>query len=275
MQENNPLLQPTLPDQMSVLLVCSPNCTSNWLAEALAKDSAVHVRLEDAANVGEAMARLRETVFDTVLIRHSLPDLNAIELLDSIRTTSRESQPMIVLGDLPENELLDECFEAGADAYVCINTSTTRSLIWKIARAIERHHLLAENNRLCRIEENRFGNEASDAMLTLETQQDIATNGAIEVEVPSEVFVSELRETLRTYVIMGSGNLRSEIEHLTGQAMKLGCLPRSVLMAMNAATEEVLRGLGKRSARHVMNRANLLLIELMTQLAEESGRAVS
>ena len=67
------------------------------------------------------------------------------KVLDAIRTGSSSFQPMIVLGDVPEHALTDECFEAGADAYVCINTATTRSLIWHVARASERHLLQLEN----------------------------------------------------------------------------------------------------------------------------------
>jgi hypothetical protein len=34
------------------------------------------------------------------------------------------------------------------------------------------------------------------------------------------------------------------------------------------ALEELIRGLGNRSARHVMNRADLLVVEMMMHLAE-------
>ena len=55
---------------LSALLVTTADCSSTWLAETLANDSALHMRLDDARNLTTAVARLRDSVYDVVLIRH-------------------------------------------------------------------------------------------------------------------------------------------------------------------------------------------------------------
>src|SRR5438445_308427 len=76
------------------------------------------------------------------------------------------------------------------------------------------------------------------------------------------------QELLRTYVIMGSGNLVAEIVKLADLLSLAGLTPREVLNLHLARVERLVRGLGNRSTRHVMARADLLALELMIHLGE-------
>jgi hypothetical protein len=76
------------------------------------------------------------------------------------------------------------------------------------------------------------------------------------------------RELLRAYVIMGAGNLATE---MTALAELLAAAETSAQQAMQLhveVLEELIQGLGNRSARHVMNRADLLALEVMGHLAD-------
>ncbi len=49
----------------------------------------------------------------------------------------------------------------------------------------------------------------------------------------------------------------------------LGCVaPQQVMRLHLLVLEEMVQGLGNRSARHVMNRADMLILEVMINLAE-------
>ena len=61
--------------------------------------------------------------------------------------------------------------EADADAYVCVNTTTTRTLIWQVARAMERHELIAENRRLQQTQQHRLQLEHDEATRLLQQQR--------------------------------------------------------------------------------------------------------
>jgi hypothetical protein len=73
---------------------------------------------------------------------------------------------------------------------------------------------------------------------------------------------------LRTYVIMGSGNLAAEIGKLAELLAQAALSPRQVLNLHLERVERLVRGLGNRSTRHVMSRADLLVLELMVHLGE-------
>jgi hypothetical protein len=85
--------------------------------------------------------------------------------------------------------------------------------------------------------------------------------------MPGEL-VHLYRELLRTYVIMGSGNLGCEIARLAELLATAGMAAREAMRLHLQVLEELIHGLGTRSARHVMTRADLLIMEIMIHLAE-------
>ena len=85
--------------------------------------------------------------------------------------------------------------------------------------------------------------------------------------LPDEL-VQHYRELLRTYVIMGSGNLACELGRLAELLTTAGVSARQTMQLHLHVLEELVRGLGARSTRHVMTRADLLALEMMVHLAE-------
>ncbi len=86
---------------------------------------------------------------------------------------------------------------------------------------------------------------------------------------------SYYQELLRTYVIMGSGNLGGEIAKLADLLAVAGCGPREALSLHLERVESLVGGLGNRSTRHILARADLLALELMIHLGESYRRRVS
>jgi len=83
-----------------------------------------------------------------------------------------------------------------------------------------------------------------------------------------EPLVQHYRELLRAYVIMGAGNLTEEMDILADLLVSAGVTAAEAMMLHLHVLEDMIRGLGSRSARHVMNRADLLILEVMMNLAE-------
>jgi hypothetical protein len=181
------------------------------------------------------------------------------------------------------------CYEAGADAYVCANTTTTRTLVWVFARAVQRWQLIRENRLLNEADRQRLEREHEEAERLLVEQRTLigglealrrpeplaaaadsprAAGGTrVAPGVPVEL-VHVYRELLRTYVIMGSGNLACEISRLAQLLAGAGMAAREAMQLHLHVLEELIHGLGTRSARHVMTRADLLILEIMIHLAE-------
>lgn len=290
-----------LPRRMRVLYITTYHRTGGWLAEALAADSAADVVLEEAVGVPVGLARLRDEIFDCVLVSHEPGELDALDLLAVLRTGGSE-EPILVLGAQSEQELTALAYEVGADAYLCVNTTTTRTLLWTVARAMERHRLLRDNHRLAQADRHRLHMEHHEAERLLEQQRALihdlealgrtttavdaknnaATNGTTAelaagvLPEPAEAetiplpprLVDHYGQLLRAYVIMGSGNLSVEMSALAELLVTAGVSASQTVHMHLSVLEDLVRGLGSRSTRHVLNRADLLALEIMVHLAE-------
>ena len=279
-----------LPERMRVLFVTTRHQLGDWLAAALAADSASEIQLERAYGMAAGINRLRNELFDAVFVTHMPGELDALEFVAGIRA-GHPDQAVVVLGAESELDLGAPCYEVGADGYLCTGTATTRALLWTVARGIERHALLAENRRLRYGERHRLRLEHQEVERLLDQQrvlidgvEDLRTRaitqsgqpqlGDDQCDAQSEALdlpaplIAHYRELLRTYVIMGSGNLSEEMHALAELLATAGVSARQTMRLHVTALEELIRGLGNRSARHVMNRADLLVVEMMMHLAE-------
>lgn len=282
----------SLPPRIRVLYITNRQRTGGWLAEAFAHDSATEVHLEEAVGSAAGLARLREEAFDAVLVSHEPGELDALELIEGYRAGGAD-EPIIVLGHQSEQELAALCFEVGADAYVCAHTTTTRTLIWIVARAIHRCQLERENRRLAQAEQQRLQREHDEAERLLVQQRALIQDllglhrgGETPGEIPEKVrpgegatqpraapglpseLVQHYRDLLRTYLIMGFGNLGAELSRLADLLASAGVTARQAMSLHLFVLEEIIHGLGTRSTRHVMARADLLVLEIMIHLAD-------
>ena len=294
--KNTPEIPGSLPPCLKVLVITTPQRTGGWLAEAFAADSATQVTLTEAVGATAGFARLRDEVFDAVIVTHEPGQLDALDFVEGLRAGGT-AEPMIVLGSLPPQEIDALCYEVGADDYCCIAETTVRGLLWKFSRAIERNQLLRENRRLVHAQRQRLKQDHLEAQRLLEQQRLLigdleklgkgpvrgATVGVdglndclaksvtcaeqVAHDLPTAL-VTHYRELLRTYVIMGVGNLGSEMARLAELLAGAEVSAQRALQLHVAVLEELVQGLGTRSARHVMNRADLLALEVMGHLAD-------
>lgn len=280
-----------LPPRMRVLFITGPKRTGRWLADAMAADSAAEVLLDEVQGIAAGAARLRNDVFDAVLVSHEPGHLDALEVIDALRTGSSDEQPILILGDESESAMTALCYEAGADGYICLSNTTTRALIWQLARARERHALITENHRLRHDQRHRLQMEHDEAARLLQQQHALVSdlerirttaeqvfpkdcqfemsNAPMEYVGLDESLLRHYRELLRTYVIMGSGNLADEMRRLAAMLTTANLTAQQVMQLHLRILEEAVQGLGSRSARHILNRADLLILEVMLHLAED------
>jgi hypothetical protein len=73
---------------------------------------------------------------------------------------------------------------------------------------------------------------------------------------------------LRAYVVMGAGNLSDEMVTLATLLTDANVSAQRTMQLHVHVLEELIGSLGNRSARHVMNRADLLVLEVMAHLAD-------
>jgi len=270
----------SLPPRMRVLHITTAHRTGSWLAEALACDSASEVQLDEAVGTTAGLAQLRDHVYDAVLVSHEPNELDALDLVEGLRAGGA-AEPLVVLGAASDDDLTALCYEVGGDAYLCVDSTTTRTLLWTLARAIERHGLAREARRLNQAERQRLQQEHQEAERLLGEQRVVlrhleATTAAAASDLHAQMagvpfsarLLTHYRELLRAHVIMGSGNLAAEMNAL-GEMLTASQISASGTLQLHLqVVEEMIRGLGSRSARHVMIRADLLIVEVLAHLAE-------
>lgn len=296
-----------MPARMKVLYVTTLHRTGGWLAEAFAADCATEILLKEALGVAAGLANLRDEVFDAVLVSHEPGALDALDFIEGLRAGGSD-EPMIVLGVAPSADMTAMTCEVGADAYCCVAETTTRSLLWTFARAIERSQLIREHRRLVQIEQQRLAHEHQEAERLLAEQRALiaelemirdgnaasplageeeraewnadcglriakyATESQSANRYPKSAIpqrlVDHYRELLRAYVVMGAGNLADELTALGTLLADAGVSAQRTMQLHVGVLEELIGSLGNRSARHVMNRADLLVLEVMAHLAD-------
>ena len=106
--------------QQRILIVEDEPTIRNLLSEVLADAGhAVHA----AAGGREALARLKDTTIDLVVLDLQMPALNGLEVCQRIRQAERQAgtgarRTIIVVTALPDPHVRDACADAGADEYL-------------------------------------------------------------------------------------------------------------------------------------------------------------
>jgi DNA-binding response OmpR family regulator len=280
--------RPRLPDRLKVLYVTTLHRSGDWLNEAFGADSATIVALQEAVGVTAGLGLLRDELFDAVLVNHEPGLLDALDFIEALRTGGHE-EPMIVVGTDPPEVFQALAYEVGADAYCWIEQTTTRSLLWEVSRAIRRFELVRENRRLVEAQRQRLANEHVEAERLLSEQRALlsdleslaeegqelplrntfeARTSPLEPAIHDPSQVKRYRDLLQAYVVMGAGNMSREIAQLVDMLALDGVSAHDAMQLHIDVLEGMIHGLGRRSARHVMNRADLLIMELMIHLAD-------
>ena len=270
-----------------MLFITTAKRPGGWLAEAFAADCESEVELEEVAGSTAGLERLRNDPFDVVLLCHEPERLDALELIEATEPGSPTNR-LSSWGHKANKRWRPPCYEVGADGYICVNTTTTRTLSWVINRAVQRHALIRENRRLTQMERRRLQQEHDEASRLLSQQRalieglkaiqdeepalrlgsDFLTKNHFPPNLPREL-VDHYRELLRTYVIMGAGNLGHELACLGRLLTRAGVTAKETMQLHLYVLQEMIRGLGTLSSRHVMNRADLLVLEIMMYLADD------
>lgn len=283
--------RPRLPDRIKVLYVTTLHRSSAWLTEAFAADSATHVVLRETVGVTAGLALLRDEAFDAVLVSHEPGVLDALDFVEALRTGGHD-EPMVVLGDDPPEQFQALAYEVGADAYCWVEQTTTRSLLWELARGIRRYELVTENRRLVEAQRQRLASEHQEAERILNEQRSLlaeleaiesGTHDGQQAWLPSNAhsdilpserrtlspsIVKHYRDLLQAYVVMGAGNMAREMSRLRDVLVMEEISAYQAMQLHVEVLEGMIQGLGRRSARHVMNRADLLAMEITVHLAD-------
>ena len=289
-------------------LLCVGPREPSWISLTLQLDAAggIEPQFRWVSEAADALTLLRDDTFDCVLVAAVAANgrldgfTEATTLVKAIRESGCED-PLVLIGPhISDTDWVD----LSADDCELLQSAQiwdSPALVVTIKRAIFRAEMIRQNRRLAIAQTKRTARERDEADHLLKQQRRIIddldardtpeepTNvarqamidcfGRVSIDrnvpprasLPPEINLY-YHELLRTYVIMGSGNLSGEIAKLADLLAVAGCGPREVLTLHLERVESLVGGLGNRSTRHIMARADLLALELMIHLGESYRR---
>ena len=273
-------------------LLCVAPSEPSWVGLTLQLDAegVFEPQFRWVSTPNEALTLLRDDPFDAVLIAADA-FAEAASLVQAIRASGCEDPLVLLAPRISDADWLDLSREE-CELLQSARLWDSPALASVLKRAIFRSERTRQSRRLEIAQTKRMARERDEAEQLLNQQRRIiddldATNvtrqamldcfgrvAPCRTALPPEIN-SYYQELLRTYVIMGSGNLGGEIAKLADLLAVAGCGPREALSLHLERVESLVGGLGNRSTRHILARADLLALELMIHLGESYRRRVS
>jgi hypothetical protein len=284
-------------------LLCIGPAEPSWVNLTLRLDGegCLEPKFHWVSSRDEALGILRTEGFDCILIAEGtrpvggLPELSPVAVARAIRASGYDDPIVLVASRLDAAGWAEAC-EKECEILIAQHPWESPALVPVVKRAIRRIDLLRENHRLSITQHRRVVRERAESEHLLNQQRQLITElqalvrddavgeaddasmlddarsllGSVrrsKFALPDEV-KDYYHELLRTHVIMGCGSLGAEIARLAELISEAGLSPREALEVHLERVEALVRGLGSRSARHVMARADLLALELMIHLGE-------
>jgi len=294
---DEPVVNGQLPTRLRLL--CVGPREPSWVGLTLQLDAegGIEPQFRWVSSATEALTLLRDDSFDAVLIAAASADsrtnpfAEAASLVKAIRASGCEDPLVLLAPCISDADWLDLSREE-CELLQSSRLWDSPALASVLKRAIFRSEQTRQSRRLEIAQTKRMARERDEAEHLLNQQRRIiddldATNVTRQAlldcfgqatpcrtALPPELN-NYYQELLRTYVIMGSGNLGGEIAKLADLLAVAGCGPREALSLHLERVESLVGGLGNRSTRHILARADLLALELMIHLGESYRRRVS
>ncbi|QDV18977.1 hypothetical protein Pan153_36380 [Gimesia panareensis] len=266
-----------------------------WVGFALRLDAigCSEPRLEWASTAEEALKLLSHNSYDCLLIQADPASATARrELLQAIRVSGCD-EPIVLVSATSNDMLALAACEFHAELLVSTAGWDAPALLSYVQRSLRIQQLQEDHHRLQVENHRRLVRERDEAERLLKQQRSmveelqtlvypgeldfssdesaqentVLEESVQEGEIPADI-PEYYHELLRTYVIMGSGSLKDEIIQIAELLAAARLTSRQVLEFHLQCVETIVRGLGNRSSRHVMSRADLLALEMMVHLGE-------
>ncbi|MEZ6047690.1 MAG: hypothetical protein R3C11_19345 [Planctomycetaceae bacterium] len=259
-------------------------------------------RLETVSTESELLNLVHEHEYDVLIFafrRLTNFEAEVGNLLRSIRL-SGNSDPVLLLVEQMPAQTLASCYEADIEFLHTSLFWDSPALVFALERARLRHRMQEEHLAWGRERKQKLIQEKKESERILEQQRNMLSDLkslarsdilADELTDPSfsrqlEVHPSQSRALsgtstivteltryyaalLKSYVVMGTGSLNEEIKEVAFQIEMSGLSIRETMALHLEQVEALMTGLGNRSSRHIMSRADLLILELMMHLAEQ------
>ncbi len=182
--------------------------------------------------------------------------------------------PVLVLSDRVDDTWLEQMADADCELLVTREGWRCRAVVAWIRKTIERHTVAREREEIGAEGRDRRRRESTETWRQLELLRLSARRlQGIPADAPpapacSAVDLAAYGDLLRSAVLAGPEQLDCETQTLAAELAARGLSAADLLALHVDAVESLVRGLGGRSAPHVLQRTDLVAMELLVRLAD-------
>ncbi|MBR0193689.1 MAG: hypothetical protein IJQ31_16655 [Thermoguttaceae bacterium] len=249
---------------LKILHVAGSSQKEPWLAKAVREVKGVSFDVREVCGKFDGLKALQTEMFDAALVSLQ-PTTAALDFITGCRTSGTVI-PMLILGTKIESNQFTLCCERGGDGWISLEGSTVSDLLWQIALAVQNRRNADLQNRHLLLADQEF----AECCEFLEQEKSFVQARSGEV-APSEELRTAYLELLKTFIPGTNAGTEAEIQAFLQTLMSRKTSSTEILAIHASALEEILAAPGRKSPSHLMNRANLLLTELLAMLLDEAG----
>lgn len=269
-----------LPTELNLLFVGVEEPSWTLLTLQLDRLGCTRPKFRWCSTLAEAARLLRYEGFDCVIIDDATTteggsaaadDLPS--LLNAVRAAGCDD-PVLLLTDRIDDTFLAEAADCNWELLLTRNGWKSPAVIPWIRRAIERWKIARERDLNRSAERNQTHRQQDESTAVLARRRELAAQllsrsaGTPPVPAASERLCAAYEDLLRTGIACGSANGSEELERMLHQMQRSGLSPSRALALHLATVEKLLDGLTGSTARHVLERADLLALELLARLGD-------
>ena len=262
--------------RLSLLYLAGAESPPDWLSRALsAEPDGNDFHITEVMSLAAMLEQLRDAPYDVCLVDEDASDRAASELIGAIRSGANQHQAVIVLSDRDTRQHAAKYLAAGAAAYLSIPRTTSAELICHLRRAEATASTALERDRLQGWWAQRGRQDQQSIQNLLHDEQTLVKTWQERWQAPPPRTLAEVddaitqqlrpacRDLLEAYLLLGREDLADDVRSfailLRDTELPLACLLEDYLFALSSlATDR-----GVRSARHVVDRGHLLLLEIL------------
>ncbi len=272
---STPLHRRALPHRLRLL--CVGPLEPPWALISLRLDAAGCAEAEFRwhSEAASAFTLLRRERFDCILTCDDRTTAGTMSFstsfIEGLRASGADDAVVVLLLQ-PNDEVFGRFDELDCEVLISPHGWHSRSLIAVLRRALSRGEVGREVHSLeqtVRTQRLRERDEADALLLQQRAVIGKDANGRTSkmAAIPQRA-QDFYRDLLRTFVMMATGTLQDDVRQLT-EILALADVPPQNVMEMHLdQVARLIAGLGGRSSRHVLARADILALDLMTQLGE-------
>jgi hypothetical protein len=268
----------SLPGELLLLFIGPEEPSWTLLTLLLDRDGCTHPHFRWHQELAEAAGAVHQERFDCIIIDDvtAAPGAGGVAAdlpgtIAALRAAGCDD-PVLVLSDRADDAWLTRM--SGIECELLQTRSSWRStaLVPWIHKAIERQTLVRERNELGALGRDRRRQDASETWRQLEQRRQAAVRLHPGRETEDREILDwalpSYHELLKSAVLAGMEQMQPESTQLLERLSAHGVTPAALLRLHVAAVESLLRGLGGRSAPHVLQQSDLVALEMIVRLSE-------